>query len=152
MATERAPFVIALRLVSAALTAAMGAIHLYLWDDGGYRDLETIGVLFLLNAIGSALLTLALLAFPTRYVGVPAALGALFTAGTLAALVISLTIGLFGFLESLDGELVWPTIAVESAGVVALTALTLLAYDLRHRGRKTRPQAPEGLHRGPSGA
>ncbi|MBT2509042.1 hypothetical protein J7I98_24760 [Streptomyces sp. ISL-98] len=123
---------IALRLVSAALTVAMAAIHLYLWDDG-YRDLETIGVLFLLNGIGGGLLALALLAAPTRYIGVVAVLGALFTAGTLAALVVSLTTGLFGFEETLDAELVKPTIAVESAGIVALTALALLARRRRRR-------------------
>lgn len=131
---------IALRLVSAALTAAMAAIHLYLWDDG-YRDLETIGVLFLLNGIGGGLLALALLAAPTRYVGVPAVLGALFTAGTLAALVVSLTTGLFGFEETLDAELVRPTIAVESAGIVALTALALLARRRRRRQRRGRHAA-----------
>ncbi|KQX57378.1 MULTISPECIES: hypothetical protein [unclassified Streptomyces] len=124
MATERARSVLALRLAGAGLTAAMAAIHLRLWDTG-YRDLATIGVLFLLNAIGGALLTLALLAAPTRYLAVPAALGALFTAGTLAGLVVSLTTGLFGFEESLDAELVLPTIVVESAGVVVLTVLAL---------------------------
>ncbi|MBT2406995.1 MULTISPECIES: hypothetical protein [unclassified Streptomyces] len=104
----------------------MAAIHLHLWDVG-YRSLATIGVLFLLNGIGGGLLALALLAAPTRYVGVPAALGAVLTAGTLAGLVISLTSGLFGFEESLGAELVWPTIAIESAGVVALSALALVA-------------------------
>ncbi|MEC4019810.1 hypothetical protein [Streptomyces sp. H27-D2] len=117
---------IALRLAGAGLTAAMAAIHLHLWE-AGYQDLATIGVLFLLNAIGGGLLALALLAAPTRYLGAPAALGALFTAGTLAGLVISLTSGLFGFEESLDAELVRPTIVVESAAVVVLTALALVA-------------------------
>lgn len=54
---------LALRLVGAGLTAAMAAIHLHLWA-GGYQDLATIGVLFLLNAIGGGLLALALLAAP----------------------------------------------------------------------------------------
>ncbi|MER6098959.1 hypothetical protein ABT154_24535 [Streptomyces sp. NPDC001728] len=122
MVTERAWSVVALRLAGAALTAAMAAIHLRLWDTG-YRDLATIGVLFLLNGIGGALLTLALLAAPTRFLAVPAALGALFTAGTLAGLVVSLTTGLFGFQESIDAELVVPTIVVESAGIIVLAVL-----------------------------
>ncbi|WP_137989611.1 hypothetical protein [Streptomyces vilmorinianum] len=132
MATDRAVSgvsavaAIALRLTGAGLTAAMAAIHLHLWD-GGYRDLATIGVLFLLNGIGGCLLALALLVAPARHVGAVAALTALFTAGTLAALVLSLTTGLFGFEETLDAELVRPTLVVESAGIVVLTALALLA-------------------------
>ncbi|MET7619810.1 hypothetical protein [Streptomyces sp. NPDC005408] len=144
MATERVVATIALRLAGAGLTAAMAAIHLALWDDG-YRDLATIGVLFLLNGIVGGLLALALLATPTRYVGVAAALGALFTAGTLAALIISLTSGLFGFHESLDAELVRGTIVVESAGIIALAALALLARPVQVAKQAHRPGT------GPSG-
>ncbi|WKX69317.1 hypothetical protein [Streptomyces sp. XD-27] len=127
MATDRAVVLTALRLTGAGLTAAMGAIHLHLWDDG-YRDLRWIGVLFLLNAIGAGLLAVALLAVPTRYLAVAAALGALFTAGTLAGLFISLTSGLLGFHESLAAPLVKPTIVVEATGCLTLAMLALLAH------------------------
>jgi hypothetical protein len=138
MATERAAgrvagrtiAIVALRLAAAGTVVAMGAIHLSLWYDG-YRYLDRIGPLFLLNAIGAGLLALSLLITPTRLLPFLAALGTLFTAGTLAALVVSLTAGLFGFQETLDANLVKPTLAVEAAGCVLLAALALLS----RRGR-----------------
>ncbi|MEW2401256.1 hypothetical protein [Streptomyces sp. NPDC046862] len=130
MATERTVVLVALRLVAAGTAVAMGAIHLDLWNDG-YRYLDKIGPLFLLNAIGAGLLALALLITPTRFLPVLATLGALFTAGTLLALIVSITHGLFGFQESIDANLVQPTLAVEAAGCVTLVALALLS----RRGR-----------------
>ncbi|MFE9446268.1 hypothetical protein ACFYO2_46955 [Streptomyces sp. NPDC006602] len=46
MPTNRAAARLVLRLAGAGLTAAMAAIHLSLWAEG-YRDLATIGPLFL---------------------------------------------------------------------------------------------------------
>lgn len=123
-----------LRLTAVALTAAMAAIHLHLWADG-YRDIETIGVLFLLNGIIGCALAAALLVAPARLLGAVAAATALFTAGTLGALVLSLTTGLFGFEESLDADLVVPTLAVETAGVVVLAGLFLRGWAVRRRTR-----------------
>ncbi|MBA2811016.1 hypothetical protein E0500_027355 [Streptomyces sp. KM273126] len=130
MATERTVALVALRLAAAGTAAAMGAIHLYLWY-GGYRHLHVIGPLFLLNAIGAGLLVLSLLITPTRLLPVLAPLGALFTAGTLAALIVSLTSGLFGFREYIDANLVKPALAVEAVGCVTLVALASLS----RRGR-----------------
>lgn len=130
MATERTVALVALRLAAAGTAVAMGAIHLHLWYDG-YRYLDTIGTLFLLNAIGAGLLALSLLFTPTRLLPILATLGALLTAGTLAALIVSLTSGLFGFQETLDANLVKPTLAIEAAGCVLLVALALLS----RRGR-----------------
>lgn len=114
-----------LRIAGAVLSAAMAAIHLYLWVDG-YRDLPTIGPLFLLNAIGGGLLTLALLVAGRRLLGPVAGLGALFTAGTLAALVISMTVGLFGVRETLQVPYVLSTLVVESLGTVVLVVLAVV--------------------------
>ncbi|NUP24658.1 MAG: hypothetical protein HOZ81_53130 [Streptomyces sp.] len=124
-----------LRLAGAGLTAAMAAIHLSLWDDG-YRDLDTIGPLFLLNGVVGILLALALLVTPVRLLGPVAAVTALFTAGTLGALFLSLTTGLFGFDESLDADLVRPTLYVETAGVLVLTILAVTAFSHRRRPRR----------------
>ncbi|MDN0197370.1 hypothetical protein [Streptomyces sp. S.PNR 29] len=132
MATERTVALIVLRLAAAGTAVAMGAIHLHLWYDG-YRYLDTIGPLFLLNAIGAGLLAMSLLITPTRLLSVLATLGTLFTAGTLVALIVSLTSGLFGFQETLDANLVEPTLAVEAAGCVLLVALALLS---RHGGAR----------------
>ncbi len=146
MATSRAPRdastprgatstvgLIAARILGAALTAAMGGIHLDLWV-GGYRDIPTIGVLFLLNAIGAVLLAIALLVTPVRLLGCVSAGGALLTAGTLAALLASLTGGVFGFTEYLGAPLNVTTIIVEAAGTVVLTALTAMWAVLARRG------------------
>ena len=114
------------RITGAGLVAAMAGIHLYLWTQG-YRDMPTIGPLFLVNGIVGAILTLAVLAAPARPLPIVTGATALFTAGTLGALVLSLTVGLFGFADSLAAPLAVATIGVESAGVVVLAGLTALA-------------------------
>ncbi|MEV7279520.1 hypothetical protein [Streptomyces sp. NPDC093111] len=121
-----------LRLTGVALTATMAAIHLYLWGDG-YRYVATIGVLFLLNGIVGCVLAAALLGTPARFLEPVAAVTALFTAGTLGALVLSLTTGLFGFKEVVEADLVVPTLAVETAGVLVLAALSLRGWAARRR-------------------
>jgi hypothetical protein len=135
----------ALRILGAGLLAAMAGIHLYLWTQG-YQDVPTIGPLFLLNGIIGALLVVAVLATPTRPLPYVAAVAMLFTAGTLGALVLSLTVGLFGFLETLATPLVPSTIGVESAGVLVLAALAGLAFVGRSvvgQGLDCRPWARE---------
>ncbi|MGW8768187.1 hypothetical protein ACWGN5_37570 [Streptomyces sp. NPDC055815] len=129
--------VLLLRLAAAGLTATMGAIHLALWADG-YRDLATIGWLFLLNGVVGCLLAAALLFTPYRWLGPVAAATALFTAGTLGALFLSLTTGLFGFHESADADLVRPSITIETAGVLVLTTLGVSALSHRHRQHHSR--------------
>jgi hypothetical protein len=98
---------LAVRVVGAALLLAMGAIHLKLWFDG-YRDIAWIGPLFLANAVLSVLAAAAVLLTP-------------FAVGTLGGLVLSLTVGLFGFFESVSAPLVVPTIVVESAAFLLLS-------------------------------
>ncbi|MBT1097321.1 hypothetical protein [Streptomyces sp. Tu102] len=137
MATEGAAVRLVLRLAGAGLTATMAAIHLRLWAEG-YRDLATIGPLFLLNGIVGILLALALLVTPVRLLGFVAVGTALFTAGTLGALFLSLNATLFGFGESIDAELVRPTLYVETAGVVVLIALAVTAFGHAHRHRDQR--------------
>lgn len=114
------------RVVGALLTAAMGVIHLLLWFDG-FRDIEIVGVLFLLNAVGAAVLAVALVAVPRRLLAAVAGLAALFTAGTLAGLVVSLTVGLFGVQEFLGAPLVPTTLIVETVSTLVLAALAIRA-------------------------
>ncbi|WP_340373911.1 hypothetical protein U5640_01115 [Streptomyces sp. SS7] len=148
MATERTAATFVLRLAGAGLTAAMAAIHLRLWDEG-YRGLDTIGPLFLLNGVVGLLLALALLVTPVRRLVPVAAVTALFTAGTLGALVLSLTTGLFGFVESMDAELVRPTVYVEAAGVAVLALLAVVAHGRPHR--RAHAPAPRRRHRTDAG-
>lgn len=115
-----------LRILGAALLAAMGWIHLDLWLDG-YRSIDVIGPAFLLNTIGGFGLAALLLVTPRRFLPSVAALGALFCAGTLGALIVSTTVGLFGFVETTAAALWWESFWVEAAGVVVLGALAALA-------------------------
>jgi hypothetical protein len=124
---------VALRTVSAFLVAAMGVIHLYLWISS-FRDVPVIGALFLVNAVGSGVLAAALVGAPRRLLGAVAVVSALFTGGTLAALLLSMVVGLFGYRET-GGGLVVPTIIVEAAGVGALVALA--ARQIAHTGQRS---------------
>jgi hypothetical protein len=129
------------RVAGAGLIGWSAGIHLELWIEG-YRDIATIGVLFLLNAISGALLVVALLAAPTRLLAIVAALGALFMAGSLGALILSLTVGLFGFTETPNAEQVTTTIVVESTGFLVLALFTVQLLDTATRaGNGRNPSA-----------
>ena len=115
-----------LRLLGAALLIAIAAIHLYLWQQG-YDGIDVIGPAFLLQSVlgmGGALL---LLVTPLRWLAWVSLLDLLFAAGSLAALLISTTVGLFGFVETTTATLWWETFWVEVAAIVVLAALALLA-------------------------
>lgn len=115
--------------LSALLLLAMGGIHIYLRFNGSGG---LIGVLFVLNAIGGLVLAVAILA-ARRWplLGLASVLGLLFMAGTLLALVLALTVGLFGIRQQLDGELVVPTLVVESIGTLVLAVTTARALRMR---------------------
>jgi Ni/Fe-hydrogenase subunit HybB-like protein len=118
-------------LLGICLTAAMGLIHLQVWLDG-YRQIPVIGPLFIVNAICSGALVAVLLTVPARLRGLAAIVTALFTAGTLMGLVLSLTVGLFGMHEVLQAPFVVITLVVETAGVIVL----LLTAALHHRRQR----------------
>ena len=108
-----------LRLAGAALLGATAAIHLHLWSQG-YRDVHVIGPLFLLDSIGAIALALAVLLSPSRLLPWAALLGGLLELGTLGGLVTSATVGVFGFTESWQADLVPQSIVVEAVGGVLL--------------------------------
>jgi hypothetical protein len=126
-ATRAATAVVwALRVLGAALLAGMGWIHLDLWLDG-YRDIDVIGPAFLLNTLAGFGLAALLLVTPRRFVPWVAGLGALAAAGTLGALLLSTTVGLFGFTESTAAALWWESFWVELAAVVVLAGLAVVS-------------------------
>jgi len=122
----------ALRLVGAALLAAMGWIHLDLWL-AGYRDIHVIGPAFLLNTIAGFGLAALLLVTPRPLLPWVAALGALTALGTLGGLLLATTVGLFGFVESTKADLWWESFWVEVAAALVLAALAALAGLARRR-------------------
>ncbi|OLT02134.1 hypothetical protein BJF90_05150 [Pseudonocardia sp. CNS-004] len=114
--------------LSALFLLAMGGIHLYLalTGTGGI-----LGVLFVLNFVGGLVLAAAVLLARGRLLAVASVLGLLFMAGTLLALVLALTVGLFGIRSSLSYDLAPTTLVVESIGTVVLLITT--AVVLRRR-------------------
>jgi hypothetical protein len=82
---------------TAALLLVIGVVHLHLWLDG-YRHLPTIGPLFLVAVVSSALLAVVV---SVRINPVIAVAAAAFAAGTLTANILSLWLpdGLFHFKE-----------------------------------------------------
>jgi hypothetical protein len=116
------------RLLSALMLLVMGAIHLYLVF---YGVGSLLGMLFVLNAVGAFVLTVAVLAAPARFVLGASVLGLLFMVGTLLALVLALTVGLFGIHEVLTFKLVPTTLWVESLGSVILAVTVAMAWRAR---------------------
>jgi len=104
------------RVLGAILVAAIGGIHLYLWFDYFHR-VHVIGALFLANAAAGGLIAIWLLASD----GVLALLaGAGFAVTTLAAFLISVHWGMFGYHERFSGT--WQS----TAGLVELVTAVLL--------------------------
>jgi hypothetical protein len=136
MATRRRPASRAvewgLRILGAALLVAMAWIHLNLWLDG-YRTIDVVGPAFLLDVLAGFGLAALLLVTPRPLVAWVAVLGALTAAGTVAGLLLSTTVGLFGFVESTAAPLWWESFWVELAAVVVLVALAVLTRR-RRRG------------------
>jgi hypothetical protein len=111
-----------LRLGCAALLAWIGYIHLHLWQEG-YSHIPTNGPLFLLDAVAGFILAAVLLAWPRPLAGL---LAAGYTAATLGALLISLSVGLFGFQESISASYVTESLTIEAITVLALITWTVL--------------------------
>jgi hypothetical protein len=111
-----------LRLGCAALLAWIGYIHLHLWQEG-YRQIPANGPLFLLDAAAGFTLAAVVLAWPRPLAGI---LAAGYTAATLGALLISLTIGLPGFRESITASYVTQSLAIETITILTLITWTAL--------------------------
>jgi hypothetical protein len=141
--TPRGIVALVLRLGSAAILVLIGYIHLHLWQEG-YRQIPTDGPMFLVDALAAFALAAVLLAWARPVVGL---LAAGFAAGTLGALLISLSVGLFGFRESIQASFVVESIVIEAIVTVALagwTVLVALPPASGPRTRRTAATAPAG--------
>lgn len=118
------------RAWGAALLLVTAAIHLVLWFEG-YRDTALIGPAFLANAAGGVVLAGAMVSVSRRGLPAVAFLAGLFLVGTLAALLLSVTVGLFGFIDSLDAPLAVTSLVVEALGALACAATAVLAARYR---------------------
>jgi hypothetical protein len=111
-------------LGGAALLAGSAAVHLHLWLMG-YDHIPTIGPLFLFQVIIGFLLA-GIISCTRR---VLPALGAIaFLVSTIGALLLSATVGIFGFHDGFDAPDALSSLFLEGAGVAVLS----VAVALRH--------------------
>ena len=105
-------------------------VHLDLWDQG-FRDIHTIGSLFLLNAIAGLVIGAGVLVW-RHWLPVVSAFG--FGAATVVAFWISVVHGLFGIKEVATGM---PEVLAEfaeyAAVVFGVIAAALLWHAMRER-------------------
>jgi len=133
--TPRGFVALVLRLGSVAILVLIGYIHLHLWQEG-YRQIPTDGPMFLVDALAAFGLAAVLLAWVRSVVGL---LAAGVAAATLGALLISLSVGLFGFRESIQASFVVESIVIEAIVTVALAGWTVLVALPPAGRRRARP-------------
>ena len=112
-------------LLGAALMVWSAVIHLQLWADG-YRSIAVIGPLFLIQGIGSIVLALAIAVSRRAFL---LAAGGVMMAGTAVGLLVSASVGLFGFQDSLAVPGAMTSLVAEfgAAAVLAAAATALAA-------------------------
>ena len=126
----------------AACAVYSGYIHLYLWgrQPFPYRDIPTIGPLFLVQGI--AAIVIGLLVVISRRVGA-VLVGAGLLVVSVVALVIDVEVGMFGYKDSWAVPYAKTTLYEEIVGAVLLLAAAgVLAWSGRAgRGRHHADQA-----------
>lgn len=129
-----------LRWITAVSVLVSGVVHLQLWFDG-FRMIEVIGPLFMLNALAGAVIAVATVVW-RHWLTLLAAIG--FGAATLGAFVLSTTVGFFGVNERWVGTPVWVAAISEAlavvVGVAALVTERRSGVQLQHRA------AGQGAH------
>jgi|ERR1700722_1471345 len=131
--------VLVLAATGAAFLIWSAVIHLMLWSDG-YKDISVIGPLFLVQAIVCIVLAVAIVAF--RWLAL-LAVGAVTGVATAAGLLLSASVGLFGYTESLTVPYAELSLAVEfTAAFVLLVAACVLALAPSARTASSSPPVP----------
>jgi 4-amino-4-deoxy-L-arabinose transferase-like glycosyltransferase len=120
------------RLLAAVFLLVGGVMHYNLWSSG-YRFIPTIGPLFIANFVGSVALAAAVMVSRRATVALA---GIIFATGSLTALVLSRTVGVFGFTEP-----VWTTealqiLASEIGAIVALGIALTVQIRMRDEDRQ----------------
>jgi hypothetical protein len=132
--SRRRATTVALRGALAASVLTAGSVHLYLWVNG-YRELPTVGPLFVLNFAASVLIAATVVATP-RVAGY--ALAMAFGASTIAAFLLSVAVGISGYKEVLLGR------AQVVAGAAELAALFLGGWLMARSVRAGRRREADG--------
>ena len=123
MMSTTTPTLRVMRILSALVLLATGGIHLFLVFDGVGGIL---GVMFVLNAVAALVLAVGMMILRGRLLQAATVLSLLFLIATLGALLLALTVGLFGITEVWTFTLVPQTVVVESIGIVVLAVATVL--------------------------
>lgn len=123
MTSTTTPALRVMRILSALVLLATGGIHLVLVFAGVGGIL---GVMFVLNAVAALVLAVGMLVLHGRLAQAATGLSLLFLIATLGALLLALTVGLFGITEVWTFTLVPQTVVVESIGIVVLAVTTVL--------------------------
>ena len=125
-----------MRFLGALALLAVGAVHLQQYIAADYRAIPTIEPLFLLNAIGSGVVSIGLLLPVDRpstarlgrvVVGVLALGAVAIAAASLAALSVSESGSLFGFSESGFRTVIVVAIVAEAPTIVLLAPVAAVS-------------------------
>jgi hypothetical protein len=103
-------------IAGAALILVSAIIHLHLWA-AGYRNFRTIGPLFLVQGVAGIVTAVAVASIRRVFIAV---LAALFAGGTLAGLLVSVHVGLFGHRERMSAPWATTSLIIEAAAAGVL--------------------------------
>ena len=113
-----------MRILSAIVLVVTGGMHLYLIFNGVGG---LLGVLFTLNAIAGIVLGIGMLTLHRGLLALATVLSLLFIIASLIALLLALTVGLFGITETWTFTLVPETVIIEAIGIVVLAITSAVA-------------------------
>ena len=112
-----------MRFLSALVLLATGLLHLYLVFNGTGGIL---GVAFVLNGVAGVVLAVGMVLLRGRLLQLTTVVSLLFLIATLVALILALTVSLFGITEQWDRPLVPQAVIVEAIGIVVLGITTAM--------------------------
>lgn len=130
------------RALTAAAVLLSAVVHLELWFEG-YRDLEFIGPAFLLNAVAGLVIAVLVLAWRSWW---PLLAAAAFGAATLAAFILSATVGLFDVQQQVMDTPQVLSVVAESVAIVC----ALVAGGIDRDDRRTTTAAGSGARHRPA--
>ena len=119
--------------VAAAGVMLNAVVHLDLYIVDGFRDIDVIGPLFLVNAVAGLVIGVIMLVW-RHWLPLIAAIG--FSLATFVAFWISVIWGLFGIKEIADGA---PQILSMAAEIVAILAALVALVTGRSGDTRVRP-------------
>jgi hypothetical protein len=138
--------VVALGAVAAAavLMVCSALIHIHLWDIA-YRNVATLGPLFLVQAV--AALVLAVVLVVTRVVVVALACMALML-GTLIGFVLAASVGIFGFTLTVVTGWAYEALLAELVSAVVLAVLVARAWQATRQEQREQQRQQLGASGG----